>query len=284
MSGTWAGWRARLRALFQRDRVRAEHAEELEFHLAMQAEQLERRGLPPATARREARLAFGNAEALREASTDALAFSRLEDWGRDLRLALRRLRRAPAFSAVALVTLALGVGANTALFAALDAMLIRPLPWSQSGDLVSLDEVSRASGQSLAVSPANLRDWHVPAFEAVGAWAADSFDLAGDGLPETLAGQVVGPGYFEVLRARPALGRAFVAPDFDPGNPPVVIVSDGLWRRRFGADAGLIGRQLRLGGQLHEVIGILPPDLRTPATCGARPRSTFTCPRACRAR
>ncbi|MCM2254623.1 MAG: ADOP family duplicated permease [Vicinamibacteria bacterium] len=264
MSGPWAGWRARLRVYLQRDRVRAEHEEELRFHLEMQAEQHERSGLPPDAARRAARLAFGNPEALREASTDALVFARLEDWGRDLRLAGRRLRRAPVFCLVALSTLALGVGANTALFAALDAMLFRPLPWSQSEALVSLDEVRRATGESMAVSPANLRDWQVPAFEAVGAWAADHFDLAGAGEPETLAGQVVGPGYFEVLRARPARGRAFVAADFDPTGPAVVIVSDGLWRRRFGADPGLVGHQIRLGGQLHEVIGILAPDLRTP--------------------
>jgi predicted permease len=262
--GGSTGWRARLRALLARDDVRAEHAEELQFHLEMRAAELERGGLAPDQARREARLSFGNPESLREASTDAFAFARIEDWARDLRLAGRRLRRAPAFAGVALATLALGIGANTALFAAIDAVLLRPLPWDQAEALVEVDEVRRATGESMAVAPANLRDWHVPGFEGVAAWAAQRMELAGAGEPETLSGQVVGQGYFELLRVRPALGRTFVAADFEPTAPPVALVSDGLWRRRFGADPGLLGRQLQLGGLMHEVVGILPPGTRTP--------------------
>lgn len=262
--GGSTGWRARLRALLARDDVRAEHAEELQFHLEMRAAELERGGLAPDQARREARLSFGNPESLREASTDAFAFARLEDWARDLRLAGRRLRRAPAFAGVALATLALGIGANTALFAAIDAVLLRPLPWDQAEALVEVDEVRRATGESMAVAPANLRDWHVPAFEGVAAWAAQRMELSGGLDPETLSGQLVGPGYFELLRVRPALGRTFVASDFEPSAPRVVVVSEALWRRRFGADAGLIGRPLQLGGELHEVVGILPAGARTP--------------------
>jgi predicted permease len=263
MSGS-TGWRARLRALVKRGDVRAEHAEELQFHLEMRAAELERSGLAPEAARREARLAFGNPEALREASTDALAFARLEDWARDLRLAARRLRRAPAFTTVALLTLALGIGANTALFAALDAVLLRPLPWDEPEALVEVDEVRRTTGESMAVAPANLPDWHVPAFEGVAAWSAERVELAGAGEPETLSGQLVGEGYFELLRVRPAYGRTFVASDFGPSGPRVALVSDALWRRRFGADPGLLGRKLQLGGELHEVVGILPPGARTP--------------------
>lgn len=186
-------------------------------------------------------------------------FARLEPLFQDLRLAARRLSRAPSFTAVATLTLALGIGANVALFAVVDAVLMRPLPYPEPERLLSLFETHvPGGGRDRPATVANLADYAVPALQGLAAYGFRSKDLTGAGTPETLAGTIVGASYFGVLGVAPALGRGFGPHDMQPGAEKVVIISHGLLQRRFGADPALLQRTIRLDGEAHRVVGILP--------------------------
>lgn len=183
----------------------------------------------------------------------------LGDLGRDARLALRSLGRSPAFSTVAVLCLALGIGANAALFSVLNAVLLRPLPFPEPDRLVQIFEKMGEKGQG-SVSVPNFRDWQEQStgFEQLAAYQAGSLNLQGSDEPERILAVSATPNLFSLLQARPLLGRAFAAATDVPGRDQVAVIGEDLWRTRFGADPSLVGRVVRLDGRPHTVIGIMP--------------------------
>jgi predicted permease len=177
----------------------------------------------------------------------------------DLASAIRQLRQAPGFAAAAILTLALGIGANTTMFSVVDAVLLRTLPYDEPGRLVMAFEAGKP-GQRNAVSAGVFRDWERGArsFEGLAAVADASVNLTGDGDPERITGLRLSPGGLALFRARPLAGRIFAADEDQPGKSRVVILTEGLWRRRFGGDEALVGRDVRLNGEPHTVVGVLP--------------------------
>jgi len=186
----------------------------------------------------------------------------------DLAYAMRTLRRAPGFALTAIAVAALGIGATTAAFTLTDHVLLRPLPFRDEARLVKIWQEQRAQGYSRnEVSPANYRDWKRAAssFEAMGAYAGVSLDLAGAGDPERLEGAAFTADILPMLGAGASIGRLFTEDDDREGAPPTMLLSDGLWRRRFAADPGVIGQTLLLDGTPHRIIGVMPADFRFPS-------------------
>ncbi len=184
----------------------------------------------------------------------------------DIRYALRLMRRAPGFTLVAVATLAIGIGANTAIFSIVYALLLRPMPYPAADRLVTVWQDMRARGGPAKewASPGNYVDWKADTaifsgVTAVSGWAAS---LSGMGEPEPLVGEQVTPEYFDVLGVRPALGRGFRPEDGLPDAHRVTIISDGLWARRFGREPGIIGRIVTLSGEPHEIVGVAPAEFR----------------------
>ena len=184
----------------------------------------------------------------------------------DVRHALRVFRKAPVFSLVALATLALGIGANTAIFSVVHALLLSPLPYAQSDRLVTVWQDLRGRGGPVDewATPGNYVDWKArsdvfAALTAVRGWSAS---LSGIGQPEPLVGEQITHEYFDVLGVRPSLGRAFTLQDDVPNAARVAIIGHGLWMRDFGGDAGVIGRTVMLSGEPHQIVGVMPPGFR----------------------
>ncbi len=186
----------------------------------------------------------------------------------DVRYALRTLRSAPGFTAVAVVILALGIGANTAIFSLVSATVLRPLPFPDPDRLVMVFDDFRPVGGPERAEPslADYRDWrdHSASFDALAAYLPVSYNLTGGGEPERLAGARVTTNLFGALGLQPVLGRVFSGDDEGPDALPVAVVSTALWQRRFGADPGLIGRTITLDGLQRTVVGVVPPDFRYP--------------------
>ena len=181
---------------------------------------------------------------------------------KDLRYGLRMLTKNPGVSAIAVLTLALGIGANTAIFSVVSAVLLNPLPYKDPDRLVSIWENTPEHGKSRA-APANFLDWKKQntVFQDVAAFGGATATLTGDGDPEQLSGTAVTPGYFEVVGVQPALGRAFQAEEYQLGRDQVVILSHGLWQRRYGGDKNIIDRKITLDGSSWTVIGVMPPGI-----------------------
>jgi len=200
----------------------------------------------------------------------------MESLVRDVRLAIRRLGRTPGFTLVALVTLALGIGANTAIFSVIHSMLLRPLPYPEPDRLVRIWEGGE-SGFS-TVSPPNFVDFRSldSVFEGVAAHYDRGLTLTGDGVPERLTAATVSPALFSVLRVRPELGRGFGAEAETPGRDAQVILSHGIWQRRFGGDPDAVGRAIRLDGNAYEVIGVMPSWFDYPSGADVWVPAAFT--------
>jgi putative ABC transport system permease protein len=183
----------------------------------------------------------------------------VESLTQDVTYALRGFRRSPGFTLIVVVMLALGIGANTAIFSFVDRLLIRQLPYPQSNQLVMLYETFPSTPRS-NVSPANWLDWQrlSTSFEVLAAWNGTSATLAGDGDPELILGQAVSNEFFPVLGITPHLGRLFTPEDDMPAGPPVMILSDGLWKRRFGGDSAIVGKKIEMDAVVREVIGVMP--------------------------
>ena len=254
--------------------VAADVDAELEFHLEQQARDLVAAGWPRDTARAEAERRFGDLaytrrycrtqdQGLERRTRAALALGALTD---DARFALRQLRRQPGFAAVALLTLALGIGANTAIFSVVHGVLLRPLPFADPGRLVRIAETSR--GELNTVSPTNFVDWREQSrsFTGMAAVSNGQAALTGAGEPEQLRYAQATAQLFDVLGVPPLLGRTFAAGDDRWGGPRVVVLNEGLWRRRFGADPGIVGRPVVLDGESYEVIGVVPAEGAYPST------------------
>jgi hypothetical protein len=190
--------------------------------------------------------------------------------GQDLRYAIRGLRRTPGFTAIAVLTLALGTGATTTIFTVVNAVLLRPLPYRDSERLANIWVDLGQGAQSLpAVSPADFRDYQrrSRAFADFAAGAGAETvnlrgNLTGDGAPERVLLSPVTANFFPLLGVTPALGRNFAPEEETLGGPHVVLLTDRLWRRRYGADREIVGRTIQVDGEGHQVVGVLPPDFR----------------------
>ncbi|HEY9284266.1 MAG TPA: ABC transporter permease [Pyrinomonadaceae bacterium] len=180
----------------------------------------------------------------------------------DLRFGLRVLAKQPAFTVVAVVTLALGIGANTAIFSVVNAVLLSPLPFPESGRLVDLNETFKPSGFG-SVSVPNLRDWQQQntVFEGIAGYGSGNFNLEGGDIPQRLQALRVEANYFDVLGLRPQLGRTFAKGEDEAGRDRVVVLSDALWRASFGADPDIVDKTVPLNGQNYTVVGVMPPSL-----------------------
>ena len=184
----------------------------------------------------------------------------------DVRYAVRVLRKSPTFSVVAVLTLALGIGANTAIFSVVNALLLRPLPYHDADRLVTvwLDMRARGGPADEWATPGNYADWRneKAVFEQIAVITAWRPTLNARAEPEPVPGEQVSHEYFSVPGVVPALGRTFRREDDVPNAPRVVVISDGIWRRHFGAAPDVVGKTVALGGQLHEIIGVLPAGFR----------------------
>src|SRR5919197_255910 len=186
----------------------------------------------------------------------------------DVRYAIRRLRHSPGFSLVIIVTLALGIGANTAIFSVVNAVLLRPLPYGDPERLVQVWENNLKRGWSRdTISPQNFDDWQAQSrsFDAMAAYEYESFVLTGGEAPERLVGILASSAFIDVLGVKPALGRGFLPGEDARGAGRVVILSDRLWRRRFGGDLGVIGKPVTLNGESYTVVGVMPADFSFPS-------------------
>ena len=255
---------ARLRAVFTKPALDADFEAELAQHLEAATADNIRRGMTPDEARRQACIALGGLDQTRELHRDTRGLPWLEDTWRDLRFSLRQFARSPGFTAIAVLTLALGIGANTAIFSVVNAVLLRPLPYALPDRLVQV--WSRFTGIGLSN---DLNAISVPEFNELAAQAhcfsqvaalrpGASFNLNVDGLPQRVEGAYVTPSLFPLLGVPAVLGRTFAAAEAEPGRNSVVVLSHGLWQRAFGNDPGVLGRQLNLNGVSHEVVGVMP--------------------------
>jgi len=259
---------ARLVSLFRRPRMDADLDEEIRDHLERSSDDYIARGLDPGAARAAALAAFGGRLRAKELHAEVRGFQRLESLWRDAWYAARVCRKAPAFSAVVVATLALGIGATSAIFALVNAVVFRPLPFHDAAALVRVTQVNRDSGRSSSLSPPNYFDLRERAasFSALAAYWTPTVTLsAGGGAPERIAAALCTASLTEVLGVAPQLGRAFTDEDDAPGAPRVALVSDGLWRRTFGGDPGLVGRTVRVDDTPVVVVGVMPAGFAFPA-------------------
>jgi predicted permease len=192
----------------------------------------------------------------------------MRDLARDLRMAARRLRLTPGFTAVAILTLSIGTAATSAIFTVVQAVIVRPLPYPGADRLVRItSSLQRLGIRDAGLSPAELFDYRDRTNileDVAGIWTITA-NLTGTSQPERVETVLAGPSYFRLLGARPQLGRLFGPHDYTPGISPVVVISDGLWRRGFGADPGIIGRTLHIDNDPYTVIGVTQPDFRHPS-------------------
>ncbi len=249
------------RNLSNKEVVDQELTEELRAHVDLLTDQKIREGLEPEAARRAALLEVGGVEQVKESVREVRMGRALEDLAQDLRYALRGLRKHRAFTAVAVITLALGIGANTAIFTVINTVLLKPLPYENPDQLVVLTET--VSDRPAGVSYQNFLDWRNQntVFDNVAALRQrESFNLTGAGESERLQGRLVSANFLSTLGIKPIRGRDFLAEDDQPNATPVALLSHALWQRRFGADDSIIGRQLTLNNQQFTIIGITPPN------------------------
>ncbi|HSJ15031.1 MAG TPA: ABC transporter permease [Longimicrobiales bacterium] len=258
----WTDVVARLRSLVQRDLEERELEEELSFHLELEAARHERAGLDPALARRRAEHVLGGRDQVMESVRDARGVRPLEDLVRDVRYGMRALGRSPGFAAIAVLVVGLGVGASTAIFSAVNALILEPLPFRDPGSLYMLWESNPEKGwERETAAPANYLDWRerVAGFEDIAAYTRFAADkvLTGDGDPRLLRGVDVTGNLFPLLGVRAALGRTFTEDETWNDAERVVLLGWSAWRDHFGADTALMGTTITLDGMPHRVVGVL---------------------------
>jgi predicted permease len=266
----WSRLHSWLQTMLQRARLESEMDAELRFHMETRAEDLVRSGVPAAEALRRARLEFGGVESAKEECREARGARFSETLLQDIRFGLRILRKSPGFTSVAVLTLAVGIGASAAVFSLVDAILLKPLLYPESGRIV-LPELLSPPG-------VNLGSEYIPwgqlqfrmltrdanPFQTVSAFQNDSFNLTGAGEPVFLDGFRASQEFFPSLGISPALGRTFTTEEDQPGHEYEVIISDRLWRERLGGDPNILGRAVELNGYAYTVVGVMPAGFAFP--------------------
>ena len=237
--------------------------DEVRFHLEMEAQALERAGLSPDAARREAHRKFGGVDRYTEELHDERGGRTLESLGKDARYALRLAKRFPAFTAIVLLTLGIAIGANTAIFSVVNTVLLRPLPFPHGDDLVLL--YAQNPDKSLprfSVSYADYLDWQkqTRSFTDIAAYSSSSLTFVSGEDAQRLAGLSVTSNFFDVLGARPAFGRLFRTKDLPADTDNEIVLTNAFWQRQFGSDSTIVGRAIKIGTSTRTVIGVLPPD------------------------
>jgi putative ABC transport system permease protein len=237
--------------------------DEVDFHIEMKARELATSGVPEREARARALRQFGNVAAIEQTTRDVDRLPTLDSLGRDLRFSLRSLRKSPTFTAVAVVTIALGIGANLAVFGIVEALLLRPLPYPDSKNLVIIG-TRNSKGQFDWASYADLADWRAQSatLEHISAYTGQSVNLTGERQPERLNGAFVSDDFLTLLGVKAARGRIFQRGDDHPGSAPVVVASYRLWQARYGGAEDFVGRKLVLNGAPFTVAGVLPADFK----------------------
>jgi putative ABC transport system permease protein len=249
----------RLTGTFASARRERELSAEMEAHLQMQTEDNLARGLSPDEARRQALLKFGGVESAKESYRDQRGLPQLETLAQDTRYAFRAMRKSPGFAAVAIFSLALGIAATTAIFSIVNSTLLRPLPYGDPARLVAI-----SAGGAISAPLYDKFRREARSIEQAALFVNVSLNLAGDGEPERVPAARVSASLFGLLGAKARLGRTFTPEEDQPKGDTVVIIGDGLWKRRFGGDPRVVGRKVLVNGVPQTVIGIMPPGFQFP--------------------
>ena len=263
----YAELRSRWRGIVRRSRLESDLNAELRDHLDREIEARVARGVPLGEARRTALRDFGGVEVHKDDVRRSIGVQLWDDFGADLRYALRSLVREPGFALVVILTLGLGIGANMTIFSAIEAVLLRPLPYPDQDELVELRQhnVARPTERD-DVAPANFVDWRERASDALTMAAAEPWSRTyskPDG-PERVPTWLVTEGFFEILGARPFLGRTFTREEFTADRDNVLVLGYGIWTREFGGDPGVIGRSVVMDKEPYTIVGVMPPAFAFP--------------------
>jgi predicted permease len=256
--------------LFSRRRLQNDLSAEIQQHLEERIEDLVANGMSKGEATAAARREFGNVTLTKENSRDVWRWPSVEDFLADVRYGLRMLRRNPVFAAVGLLTIAIGIGANAAVFSVVNSVLLKPLNYPGSEELVSLHQTAPGAAgladfeNGLLLSPSMYFTYSEQnrTFQSVGVWVADTANVTGLAEPEQVRVVAVSDGVLEALNVAPELGRWLSETDQIPGGPDRVMLSYGYWRRRFGTDRGVIGRNVTIDSRPREIVGVMPKSFR----------------------
>lgn len=260
---------ARLRCVLEgalrRTRLERDMESELRFHIASYTEDLIRSGISKEQAERRARREFGQMEPLKEECRQARGLRLWDETIQDLRYAGRMLRRSPGFAAIAVLTLALGIGANTAIFSVVNAWVLKPLPYANPGQLVAIRSADTKGRWVGGSSPGDVADWRKEkkdVFQDICGWTTPGVTLQQGEYPEQVVGARVSVEFFRMLGVAPQLGRGFLAQDAQPGAARVVVLSHELWINRLGGDPALVGKAIQMDGERVAVVGIMPEQFQ----------------------
>jgi putative ABC transport system permease protein len=257
----------RLYGTFRANEADCEIAAELESHLQMHIEDNVRSGLSPEEARRQALIHLGGLEQTKESWRERRGLPWLETWWQDISFALRMLRKNPGFAAAAILTMALGIGANTAIFSIVKTVLLAPLPYRDANRIVTVWTASpRTGGQPQASSAGDFAIWKQRSgvFEDLAPSYDREMTLTGHGAPQFLLGYAVSANYLRILGVEPSIGRFYTDQEDRPGGPKAVLLSDRIWRTAFHSDPAEVGRTISLDGTPYTVLGVMPPRFNYP--------------------
>jgi predicted permease len=251
------------RNIFAKRRNDGDLDDEVHFYVDLLAEEKMRAGMNPEEARRTARIELGGIEQVKEQVREVRAGAWLDTVIQDLRYGARMLRKNPGFTAIAVLTLALGIGANTAIFSVVSAVILRPLPYANPQQLIVLRETTQSVGPHSPSYP-DFLDWRKQSrsFSQMAAINNREFNLSGVAQPENISGYVVSANCLSMLGVRPFLGRDFLPSEDAPGTAPIVLLSYALWQSHLGADPSAVGKSITLDGRSFTIIGVLPPNIR----------------------
>jgi predicted permease len=257
------------RNLLQRERMDREWREEMEAHLQILTDSFLAQGMTQQEARSAALRQAGNLTARREEIYRMNGIQWLDSISGDVRYALRGMRKNPSFTVIAVLTLALGIGANTAVFSVVNSVLLKPLPFPHAEQLVDLAHVAPGAGgvlssRGMGLSPSMYFTYTEQnrSFQSMGAWTSASVTVTGLAEPEQVVANFVGDGLMQTLAVEPEIGRPFTAADQAPGAPEMVLLSHGYWQRRFGGDRSVIGRKIIVDARARQIAGVMPSGFR----------------------
>jgi predicted permease len=250
----------------RREETERELEQEIESHIEMRTNDLIRAGWDSTVARRQARIEFGSSENFKEECREAIAGNFIDILIQDVRFSLRMLRKSPGFALIAVMTIALSIGATTGVFSVVEATLLRPLPYAEPEQLVSIQaDLPGLGANDVGISQPEWQDLEESGiFQYVSPTWFDENNLTGSSQPARVRLLLVAPNYFALLAVQPRLGRAFDPQDHSPGIIPEVVISDGLWKRSFGADSNILGKSVRMDTDLYRIVGVMPAGFDAP--------------------